>query len=266
MSRLSNGLSVIIVTYNAEPQLALCLRYLRRQLTVEDEVIVINDGGRVEAAQTVAAEQGGACTSWRYFYYSPKSSQFRLAASRNLGLRWARCSRVLCLDGDCLAAAGMLNYHRASNPWVFLCGLRRNVETPVEVLSREEPHDNHVGAEDERYKLKGGIYQPSYDLLKHKKYGAIHYRACWGFQQSFTLQHAMSIGGFNEEFTSYGGEDQEFAGRMQQSGALLDLQPVALCYHLAHPKRDGDWKRQVADSLTRQSPVRNGGPLVSFNQ
>lgn len=270
MSKVLTGLSVVIVTYNAPEQLRACLRYLRRSLWATDEVIVVDDGGSVSGVDRIVEEVlQGQPASWRYHYHGPTTTQFRLAAARNIGLRYASRSRVLCLDGDCLPDASMLSYHRHITPFVLLCGLREHIKTPVAEINALPVQDSFstLGARepDERYRLKGGVYQRSYELLKANKYGSVHYRACWGFQMSFPLHTACAIGGFNEEFETYGGEDQEFAGRMQQTGLLLDIDPRAICYHLAHPRRSGDWQRQVAESLERKSPMRNGGPLHLIN-
>lgn len=255
MSRPSPGrtLSVVIVTYNAVDELRQCLDSIWTETDEEElplDLIVVDDGGNTDSRKVVEDQQRG----WQWLYLSPPSENFRPAAARNLGLRHARGDRVLCLDGDCLARPDMLKQHRLVFDNEVRCGLRTH-------LSR----DNKPVRRDERFHLRGGPYALSHAGLasKTRKPFEISYRAAWSFQMSFPRELALSIGGFNEEFQEYGGEDQEFAGRMRQAGCRLVLDPLALCYHIDHPKRKGDWAQRVQQSLQNPSPIRNGGPLYA---
>lgn len=253
MSKPSPGrtLSVVIVTYNDDKALRRCLDSIWRETDEEElplDLIVVDDGGNTDSRKVVEDQNRG----WQWFYLSPASDQFRLSAARNLGLRHARGDRVLCLDGDCMARPDMLKQHRLVFADEVRCGLRTHL-----------PWDARPIRPDERFHLRGGPYAQSHAGLasKTRKPFEISYRAAWGFQMSFPRELAMSIGGFNEEFQEYGGEDQEFAGRMRQAGCRLLLDPLAMCYHSDHPKRKGSWIQRVQQSLQNPSPIRNGGPL-----
>ena len=92
-----------------------------------------------------------------------------------------------------------------------------------------------------------------------------HNEQVWSFQLSVPTVTVRQIGGFNEQFIGYGGEDQELAGRLLSVGVSLLGRFDLISYHLDHPPRhDGNWEpwiRRVRESLCQTTPMRNNGPL-----
>ncbi len=266
-------LAVILPTFNDPHRLRLCLKGLALQTLPADQFVVCitSDGGDQEADKAVCREAFGWGLTTRYAWLGgKKEGEFRAAACRNLWLRKLlpeTFPRTLFLDSDCVPASGVLKAHDdyGANPQVVV-GAREHIpEDRVAQLGPEHvPYLYQlVHKKDDRFRLRGKTYGPIAAQLGRGVRVLIlpSHRLVWSFQLSVPTALAQRLGGFNEEFVRYGGEDQEFGARLQQAGAPLLGRFDLICYHLDHPKRQGNWKRQVEESIRRSDPVRNGGPL-----
>ena len=88
--------SVIVATRDRPQRLRACLELLRAQAA--DEVLVVDDGSRDEAAVAAAAREGGA----RLVRQAPAG----VATARNTGVEHARGDLLLFTDDDCVPADG----------------------------------------------------------------------------------------------------------------------------------------------------------------
>lgn len=223
----------VIVTHYAQPvELARTLEALRRQDHPHDrlEIIVADDGSPEvpsvpEGVRLVRQDDRG----------------FRAAAARNLGAA-AASGDVLCfLDADTSPEPAYVR--RVSRLPALLreavtVGRRRHADfsgvptdAPVEERgpARELPEPEWLRA----------AYRQSRDLLdaddRSYRYVISAVAAC---SRSFFDE----VGGFDETFASYGGEDWEWAHRCWQAGGILAHIPDAVAWH------DGpDWAGRAAD-------------------
>lgn len=266
-------LAVIVTTFNDPHRLRLCLRGLALQTLPHDKfrVYVVSDGGDQEINNSAIRDAFGWGLNVSYAWVGDKKpGEFRAGKCRNVYLRGMRSDllpRTLFLDGDCVPEKNVLAEHLAygSNPQVVV-GARRHIPEQI-VPQLDLPHvpelASLVHAEDARYKLRGQVYGPVREQLARGVRVMLlpSHRLVWSFQLSVPTETAKRIGGFNEEFKTYGGEDQEFGARLRQAGCPLLGRFDLICYHLDHPQRTGDWQKTVARSITQADPVRNGGPL-----
>jgi len=264
-------ISVIVLTYNDPLRLRLCLHSLLRQTLPDFELVVVHDGGDRQLNQPVYDEMQRHGRDISELWLGPESSAFRLAAARNLGLRHIHGERVLFLDGDCILAQNVVAEHAAYGAnSVLVNGARRHLPQNCLLWLQPEHFDHleqYVIGLDKRYLVNW----PGYGALRARLLKGelviplTHYEHVWGFQISVPTHLARQIGGFNEEFVGYGGEDQEFAARMNRAGAMLLGNFSILSYHLDHPSRavdhGGKWMARVRQSLHQLDPIRNGGPL-----
>ncbi|WP_144876132.1 glycosyltransferase family 2 protein [Microbacterium sp. 1.5R] len=213
--------SVIVSHYDQPGELARTLHALAAQDYPPEllEIVVADDGspGDVvvpEGVTLVRQEDRG----------------FRLAAVRNLGAR-ASSGQVLCfLDADTAPEPGYvraLSRLPALLPDAVVVGRRRHadfsgvaVEVPIveAAAGRELPEPAWLADE----------YARNRNLLDADDRS---YRFVIGAVIGCSRRLFDEAGGFDETFTSYGGEDWEWAHRMWQAGAVFAHVPDAVAWH-----------------------------------
>jgi GT2 family glycosyltransferase len=75
----------------------------------------------------------------------------------------------------------------------------------------------------------------------------IAWMACLG-NLSLRKSFAYKVGGFDEEFKTWGSEDVEFAYRLYKAGAKFVMDPKLKRYHQEHPESDQkkkEWKKNI---------------------
>jgi GT2 family glycosyltransferase len=229
--------SVVIIHYDQQHELDRTLAALAVQDYPADriEVVVVDDGSPVaptvpEGVRLVRQEDRG----------------FRAAAARNLGARHSSGDVLCFLDAD---TSPEPRYVReisrlpALAPDVVTVGCRRHAD-----FSESEAPDV---AEAERLSLPAPkwldqAYRESGDLLEADNRS---YRFVISAVIACSRALFEEVGGFDEAFQDYGGEDWEWAQRAWLAGGLLAHVPDAVAWH------DGpDWAgREVDDPAKRES-------------
>ncbi len=256
------SIAVVVVTYDDPHRLELCLEGLARQTTPKFALYVVDDGSPEPAMLANRKLAVKHTAQWRYL--GPENDEFRAGQARNLALASIRADRTLFVDGDCVLAPDVVATHEdyQGTP-VVVCGARKHVqESQVLHLNKHDLYDGldaHVVDRDQRYRQRGGPYTAFRRSLAsgQENLPLGSYRLAWGFQMSVPTELTKEIGGFNESFVGYGGEDQELAARLQQRGCHLVGRMDLIAYHLDHPRRSGDWMSRVSESVAQPNPVRN---------
>ncbi|WP_307787159.1 glycosyltransferase [Mycolicibacterium mengxianglii] len=232
------SVAVIIPYYNQQHDLDLVLHALELQDYPLDAItVVVADDGSTQAPTLRAPRL-------RVEVVRQADRGFRAAAARNLGVSHSAADILCFLDADTVPEPGYLrNITRlpALAPDVLVVGHRRHAElddwTPADLpdwwSGRRAPRvlDEPQWLSDE--------YRRSSDLLRidHRSY---RYLISSVMCCSRTLFE--SVGGFDETFCHYGGEDWEFAHRALAGGALLHHARDALAWH-----NGPDWAGRVTE-------------------
>jgi len=213
--------SVIVVHYEQQAQLDRTLAALTRQSYPAHliEIIVVDDGS------AVSPRVGATVTLLRQ-----EDRGFRLAAARNLGVRHSTGSVLCFLDADTSPEPGYveaLTRLPAVAPEAVTVGRRRHADftglasdTDIEVAAAHHPLPEPAWLRD--------AYCASRNLLDadDRSYrfviGAVIGCSRWFFDE---------VGGFDETFDSYGGEDWDWAYRAWLAGAILAHIPDAVAWH-----------------------------------
>ena len=236
--------SVVVSYYDAPEALALTLASLEGQSYPRDlfEVVIVDDGSPTPLAPPRA-------TPLDVKVVRQEDRGFGLARGRNAGARAAAHDILLFLDGDLLAESGWVaahaRWHHAVSDAVSV-GFYANAEVDgldpeavrrrsgsLEELLADRPTEppwveRHMRAtrsmtsrDDDLFRMVGGgncgVRRWFYDL----------------------------VGGCDESFAGWGGEDVEFAYRAYTRGGLLAPAPDALAWHqglLRGELREAKWK------------------------
>lgn len=213
--------SVIVAHYDQQDELARTLHALSMQDYPREllEIVVADDGTPGE----IALPDG-------VILVRQDDRGFRLAAVRNLGVA-ASSGEVLCfLDADTSPEPG---YIRAITrlpallPEALTVGRRRHADFTD--LAPDVPVLDAVpGRELPEPAWLSDHYERSRNLLDADDRS---YRFVIGAVMACSRTMFDEAGGFDESFTSYGGEDWEWAHRLWQAGAVLAHVPDAVAWH-----------------------------------
>jgi GT2 family glycosyltransferase len=230
--------SVVVVHFEQDAALARVLHALSRQSAPPLEIVVADDGSRTPPVLPVLPVPARVVTQ--------PDLGFRAAAARNAGAGACEGDILVFLDADTTPEATFLAELTRRVGWcrdALAVGRRRHAELahlPLEADLSSAPRL----VEPEW--LRSG-YRQTRDLLDAD-----------GRSFRFVISAVMAcrrdlyteLGGFDERFVGYGGEDWDFAYRAWNAGAVLIHEAGAVAWH------DGpDWagRPSSADTPDRQS-------------
>ena len=214
----------VVVTHFEQPgELAQTLHALTRQTLPPDEVVVADDGSATPPDVSRLGPPGTRLVR-------QEDRGFRAAAARNLGAAAVTSDVLVFLDADTTPEPDLLEALTRLprlQPDVLVVGRRRHADlsglppdAPVEVAgpAHELPEPAWLRA---AYASSRDLRDAD-DLSSRFVISAVMACSRWWFAE---------LGGFDEGFTAYGGEDWELAHRARSAGGLLAHEPTAVAWH-----------------------------------
>lgn len=251
--------TVIVPVYNRRGMLRLTLEALARVDYPPDRLdVIVADDGSSDEPETVLNDLP---SSLSVEVVAQEDRGYRLAAVRNLALRKARGEIIVMLDCDMIPDSALL---RAYARWfvlgeqsLLILGSRTFVDAAglSPAMIRSEP-----GAVAELSRVWGPIgargTRPGEDWreeLFRDEHGLRRHPAPFTFAAggnvAFRRADALAIGGYDESFVHWGGEDFDFAFRLMRRGAYIVPEMGARGFHQDHPEsapREQDRKITLA--------------------
>ena len=223
---LPSRVAVVIPFYEQHDQLALTLAALEQQTYPHDllDVIVADDG---------SAQAPRPDSTLNVSVVSQGRKGFRAAAARNLGARTGTAPILCFLDADTHPDP---EYVRrivrlpSVLPDALVVGRRRHAA--LDGWTPDRWRSWHAGGPGpdvlEEPQWLRDEYGRSRQLLDvdHRSYRYVISSVMCCSRELFE-----DIGGFDESFMRYGGEDWELAHRAVSSGAVLQHEPLAVAWH-----------------------------------
>jgi len=225
----------VVVTHFEQPrQLAMVLAALAIQTHQPIDVVVADDGSAVGPVVTAGVR-----------LVRQDDRGFRAAAARNLGAAGSTSDVLVFLDADTVPEPGFvaaLVRRPAACPDVLAVGRRRHADLSGDGNELPEPGW-----------LRDG-YTASRDLLDAD-----------GRSFRFVISAVLAcrrtlfedLGGFDERFVGYGGEDWDLAYRAWNAGAVLVHEPAAVAWH------DGpEWAARDSSAGLKQAETARLAALI----
>ncbi|MCJ8274104.1 MAG: glycosyltransferase [Psychrosphaera sp.] len=249
---MHDKISLIIPTYNSMAQLRTTLDALLWQTLAKNryEIIVVDDGSSDDTQKLV--EQYQSQLDIGYFYLEDLG--FRLAAARNVGIKAAKYPLTLIFDCGMLASPTLLQQHIAAlakQPKQVIVGLSYGVEefsmdnakALAEVLNQhniggDDHNSNNFSELFSTLKTQSRFYDCRYGACDAVGFdldlSAAPWVICWGGHFSCETAVLRQLGGFDEWFNSWGGEDVDLAIRLSQFGCRFSALTSHQALHMPH--------------------------------
>lgn len=247
----SPAISVIWSTYNQSSLFEFTLRSLEAQ-EVEGgfEVIVCDDGSLARERECNLALLDASPLDARYIWQPDQG--FRLARSRNNGIRCARGQLLVFIDGDIVAPTSFLHAHsrrhaRTTSP-TLIAGPRRWVD--LRNASVDSKDSNAIFEAAARH----GYYVDKQDQLDAVQ-SSSPWLACRGF--NFSVKRTSEIQ-YDEQYEGWGKEDFDLACTLHtRFGYSFVVEPDTEVVHLVTEGFSTTNPWITADSCDIAAYVRN---------
>jgi len=250
--------SLLLPTYNWPEALSLCLRSAFSQTRPPDEILV-GDDGSTEATSDLIHQLAADSPVPFYHVWQPDEG-FRAAAIRNKMLATATSDYILLVDSDMVLERHFVADHlRAARQGTFIQGSRvllgptATERAMKEGITRFRLFDSDI--ENRKNMIRSRVLSALASVAPGRSYRKI--RTC-----NFALwrDDAMKVGGFDESYVGWGGEDTDLAIRLINAGVRRrNIRHTAVAFHLFHPTCSRDnysRNRQRYQDVLRRRSVR----------
>ncbi|MDR3212270.1 MAG: glycosyltransferase family 2 protein [Planctomycetota bacterium] len=230
--------TLVVTTFNRPSALRLALLSIARQETLPFEVIVADDGSSPETGEMVTAMAADFPVPLRYSWQ--ENAGFRLSLSRNRAIAKTSGDYIVMMDGDLILHPRFIRDHqRVGRKNTLVQGIRIRLEE----------------RETERILENGLIHPDSFSPYYRWHYNAWrlpwvwgipgrpwiardHFKGTKGCNMGFFRKDCLAVNGFDENFQTYGGEDNDFTRRLIAYGIRRKfLRFGAIAWHLWHPSQ-----------------------------
>ena len=261
---MADLISIVVSTYNREDALEAVLRSLSRQIDLEFEVVVADDGSDAATARVVE--------SWSHMPVALKHVRhedrgFRLAEIRNRAILASAGFYCIFLDGDCLVRPNFVAAHRRlAEPGCFVTGNRVQLSQKLSrrILAERLEVETWPPGYWAAHRVRGDINRLlpllSLPLGPLRKRVGRRWRGAQGCNMALFRSDIERVDGFDAAFTGWGREDSDIFVRLIRHGVLRkDGRHATTVLHLWHLESDRSelpGNQEKLDLLLRCERVR----------
>jgi glycosyltransferase involved in cell wall biosynthesis len=238
-------IAVIVTTYNRPDALAAVLEGFLTQTDTNFEVLVADDGSKLDTAEIVQKFQARATFPIHHIWQ--EDDGFRAAGIRNRAIAATVADYIIFTDGDCIPQTDFVARHRVlSEQGCFLSGNRMllSQEFTDQVLSRKIPVHLWGLSHWLNARLQGHINR-LLPLLRLPDIASLRKRAPQRWQGAKTCNLSafradlLRVNGLDESYIGWGQEDSDLVVRLIRSGLVnKSARFAAPVLHLWHKEND----------------------------
>lgn len=238
--------SVVITTYNSPRFLSWVLESILWQTKLPVEILVADDGSDVRTTDVIGSYRKASPVPIVHSYQPDRG--FRLARSRNLAALKSSGRWIIFLDGDCVLPPNFIERQAwlARRGRLLFCSRKLISKTETEALMYTEPSLNAVIpllTGRKFFRLYAGIL---------RRFPKRTWASARGFLLCLEKNDFVNVGGFDENYQSWGLEDSDFVLRAQRSGVTLtDARYMLTVLHLFHGEPSGGEKSKNLEQFIK---------------
>lgn len=249
------SISLLVSTYNWPEALGLCLRSIRTQTVLPDEVIIADDGSGIETKALINKHQQNFPVPLRHIWH--EDDGFQLSRIRNKGIANAKGSYIIQIDGDLILERHFIEDHiRFSKAGTFVSGTRVQMAAELsEKLIRQQNIDISLFSKGIS-NISNGLRINFLSNLLASRYKANNITYVRGCNMAFWKNDLIKVNGYNESIVGWGREDSEIAVRLINSGIQKRILKFgAVVYHIYHP--EAARQQLEANDIVLQNCIKN---------
>jgi len=242
---MNNTYSLIIPTYNRPTLLLHTLRSIERQVIVDlahMEVLVIDDGSNDETGVACRDYINQSQLNIKYTYV--KDEGFRAGRARNIGLQLSTMDTVVFVDSGVYLDKyflAKLNDRRMSENDIYTCatygfhyhGITKLENSHFELLINTPEYFIENKLHHHYADVREDIFQ---SLAADMDNLVCPWLLAWTCLLAVPKKLAKQVGGFDDYFQTWGGEDIEFALRLQSAGGMFHWIKESFGIHIPHSR------------------------------
>lgn len=262
--------SVIIPTYNRLHELRFTLDSLAEQTTEHSFEVIIADDGSSEDTKGVASAYIGRLNI-RYCFQEDKG--FRAAAARNMGIKLADGEICVFVDNGIALHPDALNAHieahkaegapRAVIGYVYGFDTEKGREDEVMAVIEGNDIASAISILHDRqiYDVREAMYQ---ELGEDVNNWLAPFVVCWSGNLSVPREVLLSVGMYDEYFTTWGGEDDDLGLSLFRYGVCFVLSRGASSLHYPHQKEhtwNTNWREEHAKLKAKKQYMYEKHPI-----
>lgn len=268
----SDLVSVVITTYNRSDALLAVLHGLSRQTDQNFEVVVADDGSRIEHQRRIL--ESAVANALRIVYVWHPDVGFTASRVRNRGVAASSGRYIVFLDGDCVPEVDFVARHKLlAEPGFFVNGSRVLLSSAItdRVLAGIETVCGRSPWYWIKQRLLGQASKLTGLLRLPERFGRIERAFSWKGIRSCNMGVWRSdferVDGFDESFVGWGHEDADFVLRLHHSGVMRKNGFCATeVFHLWHKEAARDQESQNARTVTERAKTTVVLPVLGFSQ
>jgi GT2 family glycosyltransferase len=244
--------SLIITTYNNPQYLTLCLRSLKGQTLMPDQVVIADDGSGPETKEVIDAFRRECPVPVLHVWHD--DSGYRRAAIINKAMAAAEGSYLIVIDGDMICHRRMIEDHcRHAASGVFLCGSQNRLgRRATDRIKRSGRTDVPWWVRISSFNALRFTPLTPWMLARYKQ-GPKHFlRTLRGGHMSIWRDYMVAVNGYDEDFTGWGYEDTDLGVRLKNAGfRMRNLKLAGVIFHMWHGEQSRAESKQNHDRMMR---------------
>jgi glycosyltransferase involved in cell wall biosynthesis len=236
------NISFIVLTYNRPDALLAVLRSLAGQCRPADQIIVADDGSRVESVRMLKEQAPRFACQALHVWHEDRG--FTASAARNRAALHASGQYLVFLDGDCVPGPAFAQSHRGlAETGCFVNGSRVLLkrELTESVLSDQ----THLAEMPASFWLRAWVrgqankvhHLVPWPLSWRGSHSEFSWRGIRSCNFGLWREDFLAVNGFDQVYQGWGHEDADLVLRLHHSGLSRKNGFMATeVFHLWHPE------------------------------
>ena len=260
-------LSIIVPYYNKWSRTKYLIESINRQSVDKSlfEVIFVDDGSEISLESYLRE------LKLLFQYKVIRTQNQGRAAARNVGLHAAVGKVIMFTDDDIILSPGLIEEHlriHRNKTGIFVHSVIYDL---IKLMKYEDVENGHFfdWIDQERCKCNeddllsfekvfvnwegftankrlSRLEKRILNIIDNEDLKEIQWEAFVGGNVSLDRKLCLSVGGFDERFRVWGGEDFELGYRLQQKGVTAVATTDGFCYHITHSHSNSNLERNIS--------------------